>query len=259
MPMTNQVQSNIKSMCLSELSCIITKNTKYFNLKARAILMNGKYLVSSIGRKQLIGVAGLGLSLFILTHMLGNLLLFFNDGGESYNRYGHALMSNKLIYVAELGLLFIFIAHIVFATYTTFKNKQARPVGYKKTAKGLKKTSWAQKTMMHQGIIILIFVVFHLITFKYGNFYTVSYNGEMMRDLYSLVVEVFQSPYYVVFYLFSVFLLGLHVGHGFASSIKTMGFNDPKYNLKIERLGKAYALLVTIGFMAQPIYIYIFK
>ena len=101
--------------------------------------MNGKYLVSSIGRKQLIGVAGLGLSLFILTHMLGNMLLFFNDGGESYNRYAHALMSNKLIYVAELGLLFIFIAHIVFATYTTIKNKQARPIGYKKVAKGMKR------------------------------------------------------------------------------------------------------------------------
>ncbi len=250
--MTNQAQSNIKLMCIGKLSCIIE-----YELKENK--MNRKYLASTIGRKQLIGVAGLGLSLFILTHMLGNLLLFLGDGGEAYNRYAHALTSNKLIYVAEAGLLFIFCAHIVFATYTTFKNRQARPVKYKKVAKGEKKTSWAHKTMMHQGIIILIFVVFHLITFKYGTFYSVSYNGETMRDLYNLVVEVFQSPYYVAFYVFTVLLLGLHVGHGLASSIKTLGFNDPKYNLKIERLGQAYAFLVTAGFAAQPIYIYIFK
>jgi len=221
--------------------------------------MNAKYLMSTIGRKQLIGVAGLGLSLFVLTHMLGNLLLFVQDGGESYNRYGHALMSNKLIYVAELGLLFIFVAHIIFATYTTIMNKKARPESYKKTATGKKKTSFAQKTLMHQGIIILIFVVLHLITFKYGNFYAVDYNGETMRDLYSLVVEVFQSPYYVVFYVISVFLLGLHLGHGLSSSIKTLGFNNEKYNSKIELAGTAYAILVTVGFMAQPIYIYFFK
>lgn len=69
------------------------------------------YFSSTIGRKQMVGVAGLGLSLFVLTHMAGNLFMFI--GPEAYNKYAHALTSNPLIYIAEGGLISIFLLHLV--------------------------------------------------------------------------------------------------------------------------------------------------
>ena len=212
------------------------------------------YWKSTIGRKQLLGLAGLGLCLFILTHMLGNLLIFV--GAETYNMYAHSLVSNPFIYVAEVGLLGLFVLHIVLAIVVTLLNKKARPVSYAVSPKGDKATSLAAKTMIHQGVIVLVFVIHHLITFKFGPMYFVNYSGLVVRDLFKLLQEVFQSPLYAAWYVVAVVVLGLHLSHGFASSIKTLGFNHPRFNSTIEKMGKFYACIVVVGFVAQPLYIF---
>lgn len=201
------------------------------------------------------GVTGLGLSLFVLMHMLGNLLILVSP--EAYNMYGHKLVSNPFIYVAEAGLILMFFAHMINAFVLKAKNKGARTRAYATGLNGEKSIDVASKTMIHTGIVILIFAVLHLITFKYGNYYEVSYNGETVRDLAKLMYEVFQSPIYVLWYLFSLLMLGLHLSHGVASAIKTLGFNHPQYNDTIECIGKAFGWVVAFGFIVQPIYIFI--
>lgn len=215
----------------------------------------GKYFNSTIGRKQVMGLTGLGLSLFVLTHMLGNLLMFV--GPDAYNMYGHKLTSNPAIYLAEAGLLFFFFAHVINAVTLKLKNKSAREQSYATNINGEKAISVASKTMIHTGMIIGIFAVLHLITFKFGPVYTTTIDDEQVRDLYKLMVEVFRDPIYVAWYVFSMIMLGFHLSHGVASAIKTLGFNHPRYNCGIECASQIYGWVVALGFTVQPIYIFL--
>lgn len=215
------------------------------------------YLRSTIGRKQLVAFTGLSLSLFLLTHMLANLLIIFS--AEAYNLYSYKLISNPLIYVAEAGLVALFVIHIALALRATIENKQARPETYAVSASGKKATSLVQSSMHHQGMIIFIFTIYHLITFKFGTFYETTVDGIVMRDLHKLVVEVFQSPIYVFGYIAAVLILGFHLSHGVSSAVRTLGFNHPKYDAKIRRCGLSFAIVITLGFMSQPFYVYFLR
>ncbi|MEN9723748.1 MAG: hypothetical protein RJB38_1734, partial [Pseudomonadota bacterium] len=177
------------------------------------------YLGSSIGKKKLVGLTGLAISFFTLAHMAGNLLLFV--GPDAYNLYSHKLVSNPAIYVAEAGLVAFFLIHIGLTIQLTMANRAARPVGYAHSGMGVKKTSFAAKTAILSGLLLLSFVVLHLITFKYGPVYTTMVDGVEMRDIYTLVVEKFQQPGYVAWYFLSLVILGLHLSHGVKASFQS--------------------------------------
>ncbi|MEC9283895.1 MAG: succinate dehydrogenase cytochrome b subunit [Bdellovibrionota bacterium] len=212
------------------------------------------YLTSTIGRKQTMGIAGLGLSVFVLTHMLGNLLIF--KGPQAYNEYAHALVSNPAIYLAEAGLLGIFVLHAINAIGLKIRNSGARTRSYAQTVNGEKAVSFASKTMIHTGMVILIFTILHLITFKFGTLYTATYGDSEIRDLHRLVIEVFQSPIYVAWYILSLIALGVHLSHGVASAFKTLGFNHPRYNCGIETFSLIYGWIIALGFISQPVYVF---
>ncbi len=214
------------------------------------------FFKSTIGRKQSVGLAGLLLSGFVLTHMLGNMLIFM--GPRAYNEYSHALISNPLIYLAEAGLLLFFVVHIVWALQLQLRNWSSRETPYVIKPNREKRTSLTARTLWFQGIVILIFLVLHLITFKYGTFYNVNYGEGEIRDLFRLLVEVFQQPGYVVWYLIALILLAYHLSHGVASSIQTLGFNHPKYTPMVKKMGLGFALIVCLGFISQPLYIFLF-
>jgi succinate dehydrogenase / fumarate reductase, cytochrome b subunit len=218
--------------------------------------MQRGWLCSTIGRKQVIGVTGLGLSLFVLAHMAGNMLMFVSP--QAYNEYGHALVSNPLIYVAEAGLIAFFAGHLLLALKLAWENAVARPQRYAVAASGDKATSLVQKTLWAQGLLILVFVILHLITFKFGTVYMVDYGAGPIRDLHRLMVEVFSIPMYVVWYVVALVVLGLHLSHGLGSTFQTLGLHHPKYQGLIKCLSRGYALIVAGGFLAQPIYIFFF-
>jgi succinate dehydrogenase / fumarate reductase cytochrome b subunit len=214
--------------------------------------MSSSYFSSTIGRKQIMALSGLALAGFVLTHMAGNLLLFV--GPEAYNTYGYKLTSNPLIYVAEAGLIAFFLFHIIKGILVTITNVSARKTRYAKIPNGEKAANFGSRTMIYHGIVITVFVVHHLITFKYGPVYMVTYEGVEMRDLYRLVIEVFQSPLYVAWYAFAVILLGIHLSHGVYSAFQTLGVSNPT---KLRCLSAAYGLLIGIGFISQPIFAYL--
>lgn len=215
-----------------------------------------KFLGSLIGNKQLVGLAGLGLALFVLIHMLGNMLIFV--GPRAYNEYSHALTSNPLIYVAEIGLVVFFLAHIIIALALSVKNGRARPKRYAMATSGDKRTTLVQKTLWMQGILILIFLILHLITFKYGTYYTVNYGSGGIRDLYRLVIEVFSQWGFVVWYVVCLLLLLFHLGHGLASSFQTLGLRNVRYQPAIKFISWAYAVIVGLGFISQPLYVFLY-
>lgn len=214
-----------------------------------------QFIFSSIGRKYLMGIAGLVWTGFVLGHMLGNLTLFISP--EAYNSYGHAIVSNKvLLYGTEAALIASLLVHVLVGISLSLQNKKAKPKAYASGGSAVKKASLASKTMIWQGLIILAFIIYHILTFKLGTEYWVSYNGIEMRDLHRLIIEVFQDPMYVFGYVFCLVLIGLHLSHGFGSAFQSLGLNHPKYTPLIKTLSWAYGVVVALGFIAQPLYVY---
>ena len=136
-------------------------------------------------------------------------------------------------------------------------NRAAKNQRYAVTASGKKKTTLASRTMAVQGSIILVFIILHLITFKYGVHYETTVNGTPMRDLARLMFEVFQQPGYVVWYLVALILLGFHLSHGVGSTFQSLGLMEGTYRNMWKKLSYAYATIVALGFIAQPVYIFL--
>lgn len=215
------------------------------------------YLKSSIGRKTLMGLSGLVMGGFVLGHMAGNLLVFV--GPEAFNKYGHAIVSNKpLLYGTEAVLLLAVFIHMICGIWLTRDNKNARPSRYAVESNGDKEVSLASKTMIHSGVIIGVFIVLHLLHFKFGTYYSVAYDGVEMRDLFRNMLEVFSNPVYVAWYVGAVALLGFHLGHGMASCVQSLGFRHPVYSRYIDKGAKAYGLIVALGFISQPLFVFFF-
>jgi len=212
-----------------------------------------KFLTSTVGTKILIAVTGLSLFLFLVAHLAGNLLLF--AGPEKFNAYSHALISNPLVYVAEAGLVAIFLLHVFNAVTNWWSNRGARPEAYevKKWAGHTSRKGVASTTMIVTGAVTLVFVVLHLITFKYGPGEAEGYvfrtaMGTEIRDLKRLTLEVFQDPVYVAGYVVCMTLLFLHLRHGLSSALQTLGLNHPRYDKYILAVGTLLAVILGFGF-----------
>ena len=199
---------------------------------------------------------GLVWVLFVFAHMVGNLLIFV--GEKAYNAYSHVLSQSYFTYAIEALLLLSLLVHIVVGVGLTWRNKRARPKNYYLFTKGKKtRASLASKTMILQGSILLAFIIIHLIQFKFGPNYSVNYGTEEpIRDIFRVVVELFQDPFYVLAYLFCLFLLGLHLKHGVFSLIQSLGLRSEKWSSFTYAFAYLYAFVVVGGFMLQPLYIY---
>jgi succinate dehydrogenase / fumarate reductase cytochrome b subunit len=104
--------------------------------------------------------------------------------------------------------------------------------------------------------VLLIFTAIHLKTFKYGPVYSTSVSGVPMRDLYTLVNEVFQQPLYTWGYVITMLLLGYHLRHGFWSAFQSLGANHPRYSTFIYSAGMVLAFVVAFGFLAVPLLVF---
>jgi succinate dehydrogenase / fumarate reductase cytochrome b subunit len=210
---------------------------------------------TSVVKKVAMGITGLLLCGFLVSHLLGNFLIFV--GPDAFNLYAHTLTSNPLIYGAEAILMAIFLVHLFMATKLVIENKLARPTPYyvkKPTGRG---STFASSTMPFTGLIILIFLVLHLIEFKYGTYFGTTVDGVTMRNLYKTVIDFFTSPVNVVLYIVAMAALSLHVSHGFWSAFQSIGFNHPKYTPCINTLSKVFAVVVFLGYSSLPIFCFL--
>lgn len=210
---------------------------------------------TSVVKKVAMGITGLLLCGFLVSHLLGNFLIFV--GADAFNLYAHTLTSNPLIYGAEAVLLLIFLVHLFMAIRLVIENKLARPTPYyvkKPTGRG---ATFASSTMPITGVIILVFLVLHLIQFKYGTYYESNVAGTVMRDLYKTVIEFFKQPLNVVWYVVAMAALSVHVSHGFWSAFQSIGFSHPKYTPCVNRFAKVFAVVVFLGYSALPIFCFL--
>lgn len=217
-----------------------------------------KALKSQVGRKILTGVTGLGLIIFIILHLLGNLQLF--GDAHAFNEYTYALESlGWILYMLEAGLVVAFLLHAYLGISIWLKRRKARPEGYEKyqSKGGPSHQTWASKSMIFTGIVLLVFLVIHLDTFKFAATDMITLpSGEEARDLKTLVIATFQKPGYTFGYTAVMILLGFHLGHGFWSAFTSLSMKHNQYSALIYTIGIIFAVLMAVGFLFIPLYIY---
>lgn len=204
------------------------------------------YLTSSIGKKNVMGVSGLLLCGFLLTHLAGNFLIMVSP--DAFNLYGYKLTSNPLILPMELGLASLFLLHLLLGIQLTAENKMARPSNYAMKVASGRGATFASSTMPYTGAVILIFLISHLIHFRFGTVYDTTVGGVEMRDLHRIVMETFSNPLYAAWYVVAHIVLAIHVSHGFASCFQSLGFRHPRYSVVIQKFSLVYSVLVGLGF-----------
>jgi len=217
---------------------------------------------SPIGKKIVTGITGLGLTLFVLMHMTGNLSYFSSDP-NAYNAYAHFLTGlGPLFYAVELGLLAFFIFHITLGINIYLGKRKARPVAYEKYQSAGKPSmqSLSSRSMAVTGLILMVFLVFHIWAFKYGpgmaEGYTASVDGVQIRDLKRLMEEKFSNPLYAFGYTGMMLLLAVHLRHGVWSAFQSLGATKPKLTPLIYLIGGVIAVFVAVGFLVLPLWIY---
>jgi succinate dehydrogenase / fumarate reductase cytochrome b subunit len=216
---------------------------------------------TAVGKKVVMAVTGIILFGFVLLHMAGNLKLYAvrTSGMTNYplNTYGEFLRTVGYPAVPHAGLLWAFrvvllvavVLHVWAAWSLTRMAHEARPARYAVPLKN--HTSYASRTLRWGGVIILLFVVYHLLHLTWGTAHPSFQPGKP----YENVVAGFQPRYWYVslFYIAANLALGLHLYHGLWSLFQTMGWNHPRYNPWRRAFARAFAVIVTLGNVSIPL------
>lgn len=214
-------------------------------------------LKSQVGRKILTGITGLLLLFFIIFHLAGNLAIFGEI--DAMNRYSMFLHDfGPLLWIARLGLLIAVILHAYIGISIWWNKRKARPQDYEvySSKGGPSKQSLSSRSMALTGIVLLVFLFFHINTFALGDMGTVTIDGQQTHDIKSLVIETFQNPLYAFGYSIVMILLGAHLGHGIWSAFISLTMKNTKSSAVVYVAGVLLAILLAVGFLAIPLYIY---
>lgn len=214
---------------------------------------------SSLGKKYIMAVTGFFLFAFVAGHLVGNLQIFL--GPEAINRYGHFLQSNvELLWPVRIGLLTIVGLHIWSAIKLSLENKAARPVPYAEY-KALGST-YASRTMLVGGLIVLAFIVYHLLHFTVRvkainltgqSFLDIPHDMENRYDVFRMMVLGFSNIWVVLFYVVGVGLLCLHLSHGASSMFQSIGWKNSAYRPFLDKGAKIVAVLIFLGYISIPV------
>ncbi len=201
---------------------------------------------SSVGTKILIGATGIALFLYLIIHIVGNLIVFM--GPAAFNKYAYTLEGNPLLPIIEIGLLLIFLIHIYKTVMMYIANQKARPVSYvtKKYAGPPSRKSLASSTMIVSGLWLFVFLIIHVKAFRFSEETPWPAGG---RDLYRLELANFRSPLMLAFYVVSMVIVGSHLWHGVSSAFQSLGADQPRWTPRVLVFGKVAAVLIAAGFI----------
>ena len=204
------------------------------------------FFASSIGRKIIMAATGVILFGFVIAHLVGNLQAY--QGPERLNAYGEALRHYMaLLWAARLTLLAAVGLHIWSAWSLTQDNRRARAVSYDRWEP--QASTYASRTMRWSGVLLALFVVYHLLHFTIGN----AHPDFVPGDVYHNFVTGFQNPLVSAFYILAMLALGLHLHHGIWSGLQTLGGSHPRWNDLRNRLAALVAAVVVIGNISIPV------
>jgi succinate dehydrogenase / fumarate reductase cytochrome b subunit len=209
---------------------------------------------SSVGRKMIVAVTGIILMLFVVGHLLGNLQIFL--GAEWVNGYAQHLRDlGPLLWAIRAFLLLTVILHIYFTIQLAIDNRRARPTDY--VNKEYNEASFASRHMVASGLVVLAFIIFHLLHFtgrKFNPQFPLLQNDPLNHyDVFSMMVYGFQNIYVSAFYIVGLFLLTLHLTHGAASFLQSLGLNNRKLTPALESGARIFAWLLFLGYTSIPV------
>ena len=215
--------------------------------------MLGPAYDTAVGKKAAMAITGIILFGFVVLHMLGNLKLY--EGPEKLNAYAEwlrevgtpALPRTGLLWIVRLLLLSAVAVHIVAAAQLTWSNVRARPIRYAKYQTVA--TNYAARTMRWSGVVVLLFVVYHLLHFTWGTAHVDFRPG----DVYHNVVAGFSSTWVSAVYIAAQLALGLHLYHGLWSLFQSLGWSHPSYNHWRRSFAIGSAVVITSGNVSFPI------
>jgi succinate dehydrogenase / fumarate reductase cytochrome b subunit len=207
---------------------------------------------SSVQLKFVMAVTGAVLILYLVAHMIGNLKIFL--GEESLNTYAEwlrvvgepALPAQGLLWLVRIVLLVSVVAHIVAATVLARRARRARPVKY--AHRRPVSTSYASRTMRWGGVIIGLFVIYHILDLTTGTLNPLGVRGEV----YDNVVADFSRWYITLAYTLAVVAVGFHVRHGLWSALQTLGRSSGPDQTRYKAIALVFAVVLTAGFLAVP-------
>ena len=208
---------------------------------------------SLVGKKAIMAVTGLILFLFVVAHLLGNLKVF--EGPAKFNAYAAGLRAigapilgpSQFLWVARIVLLASVLAHIWAAALVTRASLTARPVGYHALA--ATETTYAARTMRWGGVIILLYVIYHLLDFTFG-----TVNPDFVPgDVYHNVLASFHVWPVVLAYVVAMLAVGLHIYHGVWSALQTLGLHRAPVDRWRRGVAGAVAVAITLGYVAIPV------
>jgi succinate dehydrogenase / fumarate reductase cytochrome b subunit len=206
------------------------------------------FLASTIGKKIVMAGTGIVLFGFVFVHMLGNLQIYL--GAEALDAYAvflHEVLHGGGLWIARAILLACLIGHVWAAVSLTLADRAARPVGYREWEP--RESTWASRMMRWSGVVILIFVVYHLLDFTIGTVNPGFERGKVFRN----VVASFQVVPVSLFYIAAMLLLWSHLRHGVWSMLRTLGLSHPRYERLARRAAAAFATIVVAGNISFPL------
>jgi succinate dehydrogenase / fumarate reductase cytochrome b subunit len=209
-----------------------------------------------IGKKIVMAVTGVVLIGFVIAHMLGNLKIF--SGPDEINAYSRFLREvgtpelayGQLLWVVRIVLLICVALHITAAVQLTRMSQAARPVGY-----GVKRnveTTFAARMMRWGGVLLVVFIIFHLVHLTAG---AVGFQSGQFKHLavYQNVVAAFALWPVALFYVVAMGALCLHLYHGIWSMLQTLGWSTARNQKQLKIVARLIAIVVFVGFSSVPV------
>ncbi|MCH2450775.1 MAG: succinate dehydrogenase cytochrome b subunit [Gracilimonas sp.] len=212
---------------------------------------------SQVGRKVLNGATGLALIGFVVVHLAGNLTLFGSE--NAFNKYTWQLESlGWILYVLEFFLALTFLVHAIVGISIWKERRRARKDKYDtyQTKGGPAHNTWHARTKAISGIVLLLFLIIHLNDFKFGPVEMTTLEGIEVRDLKSLVISTFQNPWHAFGYTAVMVFLAAHLAHGFWSAFTSLSMQRNRFSDVFYVFSILFAILLAIGFLFIPLYIY---
>lgn len=201
---------------------------------------------SAIGKKVVMAVTGLIGLLFLISHVISNLLVFTDP--HHLDEWGAFLRSlGPALWLARLGLIAAVVLHVVAAVQLTRMSVAARPTAYAKSERRV--ATYAARTMRWGGLLLFAFIIFHILHMTWGQFHPSFHEGQVGRNL---ITGLAVTPV-AIFYALAMLALGMHLAHGIWSVFQTLGLNHPAWNRSRMVVGLALAVLIAGGFLAIPL------
>ena len=205
---------------------------------------------STIGRKAIMAASGFILFGFVLVHMVGNLQVYAGRAMfNGYSEFLHHFIHGTGLWIARAALLAAVVLHVWFAWTTTRRSWAARPTGYKEWTPS--ESTLSSRTMRWSGVIILLYVLYHLADFTFGT--AAIHPAFVPGDPYTNFVTSFQRVPVAIVYIIGNVALGFHLRHGTWSMLQTLGLSHPRYRAMAVDAALVFALVITIANVSFPL------